>query len=153
MDTYSVKEIADMLNTNPETVRRQIRSGKLEAIQESRKGGNVLTKAMLKVFLKNSPKYVGIVTGLLASPVGLTTATAAIVGGILAQQLINNYKIKNAYVNISEIRKLLLFNIQSSKENIAIKKKSIKYFQEEIVEEQLRITEAEKLIKGLDEKI
>ena len=37
MDTYSVKEIADMLNTNPETVRRWIRSGKLEAIQESRK--------------------------------------------------------------------------------------------------------------------
>ena len=35
MDTYSVKEIADMLNTNPETVRRWIRSGKLEAIQES----------------------------------------------------------------------------------------------------------------------
>ena len=34
MDTYSVKEIADMLNTNPETVRRWIRSGKLEAIQE-----------------------------------------------------------------------------------------------------------------------
>lgn len=35
MDTYSVKEIADMLNTNPETVRRWIRSGNLEAIQES----------------------------------------------------------------------------------------------------------------------
>jgi putative ATPase subunit of terminase (gpP-like) len=37
MDTYSVREIADMLNTNPETVRRWIRPGKLEAIQESRK--------------------------------------------------------------------------------------------------------------------
>lgn len=66
MDTYSVKEIAGMLNTNPETVRRWIRSGKLEAIQESRKGGNVVTKAMLDAFLKNSPKYVGIATGLLA---------------------------------------------------------------------------------------
>ena len=56
MDTYSVKEIADMLNTNPETVRRWIRSGKLEAIQESRKGGNVVTKSMLDAFLKASPK-------------------------------------------------------------------------------------------------
>lgn len=37
MDTYSVREIADMLNTNLETVRRWIRSGKLEEIQESRK--------------------------------------------------------------------------------------------------------------------
>ena len=60
MDTYSVKEIADMLNTNPETVRRWIRSGKLEAIQESRKGGNVVTKSMLDAFLKTSPKYAGI---------------------------------------------------------------------------------------------
>ena len=153
MDTYSVKEIADMLNTNPETVRRWIRSGKLEVIQKSRKGGNVVTKAMLGAFLKNSPKYAGIATGLLASPVGLTTATAAIVGGILAQQLITNDEIKNAHVNTSEIRKLLLSNIQSSKENIARKKKSIRHLQEEIAEEQLHITEAEKLIKGLDEKI
>ena len=153
MDTYSVKEIADMLNTNPETVRRWIRSGKLEAIQESRKSGNVVTKAMMEVFLKNSPKYVGIATGLLASPVGLTTTTAAIVVGILDQQLIKNDEIKNAYVNTSEIRKLLLFNIQSFKENIAIKKKSILHLQEEIAEEQLRITEAEKLIRGIDEKI
>lgn len=38
MDTYSVKEIAGMLNTNPVNVRRWIRSGRLEAIQESRKG-------------------------------------------------------------------------------------------------------------------
>ena len=153
MDTYSVKEIADMLDTNPETVRRWIRSGKLEAIQKSRKGGNVVTKSMLDAFLKTSPKYASIATGLLASPVGLTTTTAAIVGGILAQQLIKNDEIKNAHVNTSEIRKLLLSNIKSSKENIARKKKSIRHLQEEIAEEQLRITEAEKLIKGLDEKI
>ena len=134
-------------------MRRWIRSGKLEAIQKSRKGGNVVTKAMLDTFLKTSPKYAGIATGLLASPVGLTTATATIVGEILAQQLIKNDEIKNAHVNTSEIRKLLLSNIQSSKENIVRKKKSIRHLQEEIAEEQLRITEAEKLIKGLDEKI
>ena len=108
---------------------------------------------MLDAFLKTSPKYASIATGLLASPVGLTTTTAAIVGGILAQQLIKNDEIKNAHVNTSEIRKLLLSNIKSSKENIARKKKSIRHLQEEIAEEQLRITEAEKLIKGLDEKI
>jgi len=88
-----------MLNTNPETVRRWICSGKLEVIQESRKGGNVVTKLMLDAFLKTSPKYAGIATGLLASPVGLTTVTAAIVGGILAQQLIKNDERKNAHVN------------------------------------------------------
>ena len=34
MKTYSVKEIADLLNTNPETVRRWIRDKKLEATIE-----------------------------------------------------------------------------------------------------------------------
>lgn len=152
MDTYSVKEIADMLNTNPETVRRWIRSGKLEAIQKSRKGGNVVTKSMLDAFLKSSPKYAGIATGLLASSVGLTTATAVVVGGILAQQLIKNDDIKNTHVNTAEIRKLLLSNIQSSKETIVRKKNSIKHLQEEIEVEQQRIDEVEKIIKELDEK-
>lgn len=152
-DTYSVKEIADMLNTNPETVRRWIRSGKLEAIQESRKSGNVVTKSMLNAFLKASPKYAGIATGLLTSPVGLTTATVAVVGGILAQQLIKNDEIKNTHVNTSEIRRLLLSNIQSSKENISKKKKSIRELQEEIEEEQQCIDETEKLIKELDKKV
>ena len=153
MDTYSVKEIADMLNTNPETVRRWIRSGKLEAIQESRKGGNVVTKSMFDAFLKTSPKYAGIAKGLLASPVGLTTAAAAIVGGILAKQYTKNDEIKNAYVNTSEIQKLLLANIQYSKEDIVRKKKSIRHLQEEIKQEQQRILEAEKLIKEIEEKI
>lgn len=147
MDTYSVKEIADMLNTNPETVRRWIRSSKFEAIQESRKGGNIVTKSMLDTFLKTSPKYAGVPGRLLVSPVGLTTATVAIVGGLLAQQFIKNDEIKNAHVNTLEICKLLLANIQSSKE------KSIKHLQEEIEEEQQRIDEAKKLIKEVDEKV
>ena len=71
---------------------------------------------MRDAFLKTSPKYAGIAGGLLVSPVGLTTATVAIVGGLLAQQFIKNDEIKNAHVNTSEIHKLLLANIQSSKE-------------------------------------
>lgn len=152
MNTYSVKEIADMLNTNPETVRRWIRSGKLEAIQESRKRGNVVTKSMLDAFLKTSPKYAGIAAGLFP-PVGLATATAVVVGSVLAQQVLKNNEIKEAHVNATEIRKLLLANIQSSKENIARKKEGIKHLQEEIEEEQKHIDDAEKLIKELDEKV
>ncbi len=70
---------------------------------------------MLDAFLKASPKYAGISGGLLVSPVGLTTVTAGIVVGLLAQQFIKNDEIKNAHVNTSEIRKLLLVNVQSSK--------------------------------------
>ena len=78
---------------------------------------------MLDAFLKTSPKYAGISGGLLVSPVGLTTATVVIVGGLLDQQIIKNDEIKNAHVNTSEIRKLLLANIQSSKETSVRKKK------------------------------
>lgn len=52
MKTYSVKEIANLLGTNPETVRRWIRNGKLHAFQETRKDGNSVTKAELNKFLK-----------------------------------------------------------------------------------------------------
>ena len=50
METYSVKQIADMLNTQPETVRRWIRSGKLYAEKSSRKEGHVVTEESLNKF-------------------------------------------------------------------------------------------------------
>lgn len=70
---------------------------------------------MLDAFLKTYPNYAGISGRLLVSTVGLTTVTVAIGGGFLAQQFIKNDEIKNAHVNTSEIRKLLLVNVQSSK--------------------------------------
>lgn len=42
--TYSIKQITDLLGTNPETVRRWIRSGKLNTVQESRKDGNAISE-------------------------------------------------------------------------------------------------------------
>ena len=62
MKTYSVKQIAEMLNTNPETVRRWIRDKKLKAVQVSRKDGNVVTEAELERFIKATPKYLSKVT-------------------------------------------------------------------------------------------
>lgn len=50
MKTYTVKEISEMLNTNPETVRRWIYNKKLAATIESKK---VVTSVM-KQFLENS---------------------------------------------------------------------------------------------------
>ena len=57
MKTYSVKQIAEMLGTNPETVRRWIRDGKLTAVQVSRKDGNIVTENDLNSFLQSTPKY------------------------------------------------------------------------------------------------
>lgn len=151
MDTYSVKEIAEMLNTNPETVRRWIRSGKLEAIQESRKGGNVVTKQMLDAFLKTSPKYAGIAAGLLVTPIGLTTATAVIVGGLFAKQIKKNGELKNAQVNVSEITKLLQANINDSLDTIRRKQESIEHLKTEIESEQQRINEFKQMLKEIEE--
>lgn len=66
MRTYSVKEIANLLGTNPETVRRWIRNKKLHAIQESRKDGNTVTEDELNKILKKTPKYVSIAAKSLA---------------------------------------------------------------------------------------
>ena len=52
MDSYTVKQISEMLKTNPETVRRWIRLGELESDQVSRKGGNLITASSLNKFLK-----------------------------------------------------------------------------------------------------
>ena len=57
MKNYSVKQIAEMLDTNPETVRRWIRAGRLESSQTSKKDGNVISEEALKAFLECAPKY------------------------------------------------------------------------------------------------
>ena len=53
METYSVKQIAEMLGTNPETVRRWIRSNQLKTIQVSRKTGNIVSAKELEHFMRS----------------------------------------------------------------------------------------------------
>lgn len=57
MKKYTVSQISDMLEINPETIRRWIRDNKLEAEQASRKSGNLVTEEALIRFLKDTPKY------------------------------------------------------------------------------------------------
>jgi len=57
MKFYTVKEIAELLETNPETVRRWIRDGRLLADQTSKKEGNVISEAAFGAFLDQTPKY------------------------------------------------------------------------------------------------
>ena len=155
MNTYNVKEIAEMLNTNPETVRRWIRSGKLEAIQDSRKEGNVVTEQMLNAFLKSSPKYAGMLTASAAlSPIaGLGVMTASLLGGILAQQYVRNENVKNARVSTTEIKKLLKTEIKNRTQNIRRKEEAIRQLQSEIEAEQAGIEEARRLIEEMGAEI
>lgn len=54
MKTYSVAEIAKLLNVNKETVRRWIRSGQLKSTQKSKKTVMLLTNWIyLNLFKQN----------------------------------------------------------------------------------------------------
>ena len=77
MQGYTVKQIAEMLNTNPETVRRWIRAGKLKAVQNSKKAGNLVSSESLQHFLKSTPKYAEFVTATAIQGVA-TVAMAAL---------------------------------------------------------------------------
>ena len=94
METYSVKQIADMLNTKPETVRRWIRTGKLSAEQSSRKNGNVINEKDLQKFLKSSPKYAGVIAGVTVGTLTSPLATIPLVGGMASFIFVNCSKRK-----------------------------------------------------------
>lgn len=55
---YTITDISERLNINPETVRRWIRNGKLKAkLSGSKKSGYKISEASYKDFIKNNPKY------------------------------------------------------------------------------------------------
>lgn len=93
MKTYSVKQISEMLETNPETVRRWIRDHELKAVQLSKKTGNVITEEELQKFVKSKPKYQPKFLAGSLGIAGLTGLTGsigmgAVVGGIIASALL-----------------------------------------------------------------
>lgn len=151
MKTYTVKEIADMLRIDPETVRRWIRSGKLQAEQSSRKEGNVVTEQMFQAFLRQAPKYAKTVTPLITTPVGATVAATSVLTGIITQQYLKNEKIKNAQVSVNEVINLLESDIQNREESIKNKQKLIKQLQKEIRIEQQNIAETKVLLEKMKE--
>ena len=82
MANYSVKQIAEMLDTNPETVRRWIRAGRLESSQASKKEGNVVSEEALKTFLERTPKYAAAAAGVAAA--GILLPSVPVIGASLA---------------------------------------------------------------------
>ncbi len=143
MKTYSVKEIADLLNTNPETVRRWIRDKKLEATIESKKGGHIVYESALHTFLKSSPKYASIASTALIS--------TAMIGGLIAQKIIDVEQLKRARISDADIIKFLKSEIDARKVSIKNKEDSISQLNMQIKSEQIQIDAFQQMIDTLSE--
>lgn len=153
MDTYNVKQIADMLNTQPETVRRWIRSGKLHAKKASRKDGHVVTKDDLNKFLKNSPKYAGMAGGLVGAAMMMPIAAAPIVGGIAATYLAAAQKAKETgdeSFSKEDVIRYLQEEIERRNHSINQKLVTIEQLQREITNDQQQITECNFVLGQLE---
>ena len=153
MKTYSVKEIAEMLNTNPETVRRWIRDKKLDATIESKKGGHIVYEAALHEFLKSSPKYAAAAkVSLAGAVVGAAVLPTVMVGGLVAQKLIDAEQLKKARISNKDVINFLRGEIQRYTETIKAKEDTIHQLQKQIEADQSQITEFQKLIDSLSAK-
>ena len=153
MKSYSVKEIADMLKTNPETVRRWIRKGKLEAIQDSRKEGNLVSEQMLKRFLRVSPKYAAILASpAFLGPVFGIGTVATIVSEIMMNKQQKNANGSKTRINISEIKKELKIEIDDKKQSIRRKEERIRELQSEIEAEKAELEEVQQLLRSMSTK-
>lgn len=147
MDTYTVKEVAKMMNTSEETVRRWIRSGKLKANMDSRKKGSVITDAMLREFTRNTPKY----AAALANPIGeIVAASTLLLGTFVAKNIEKGEAIKNSTVDSEEIKKILKENLVTVNANIKNKKKAIAQLEQEIVDEETKVKSLEYLLKNIE---
>ena len=147
MDTYTVKEVAKMMNTSEETVRRWIRSGKLKANMDSRKKGSVITDAMLREFTRNTHKY----AAALANPIGgIVAASTLLLGTFVAKNIEKGEAIKNSTVDSEKIKKILKENLVTVNANIKNKKKAIAQLEQEIVDEETKVKSLEYLLKNIE---
>lgn len=146
MKTYSVKEIAEMLNTNPETVRRWIRDKKLDATIESKKGGHIVYEAALQEFLRSSPKYAATAKASLA---GAAVMSTVMVGELIAQKLIDAEQLKKVRISNKDVIHFLQGEIQKCLDAIKTKEETIHQLQKQIEADRSQITEFQKLIDNL----
>ena len=160
MESYSVKQIAEMLNTQPETVRRWIRTGKLTAHKNSRKEGHVISENDLSEFLKKTPKYAGFVgmAGSALSSIAMTTPLAAVAvssvaGGALASHILQGQKNKkNELFSKDDLKRYLRQEIMRRSNSINQKQLAIEKLQREITIDQQQITECNLAISKLDKE-
>ena len=174
MKTYNVAEISEMLSVDPETVRRWIRSGKLEAELTSRKEGNLVTEENLHKFLENNRKAkyavanaVGTITamGVTGSVMGVLSGISSIAGfgaiggtSILAASIITGIASRTLRAKTTKHNKAdeaddaHYYNesIIQLQESIVSKQKKVIRLKKTIDKLQTEIQEEQNVLKGLE---
>lgn len=157
MKTYSVKEIAEMLDTNPETVRRWIRSGKLKAEKISRKDGNVIQEDDLYKYLRGTSRYAGIATGMAPGNSLLALTSLIATAGVGAMVTLATTRLKKDDQSIEilsdEVKKTLEDSISESKKIIESKKLTITELKAEIKREQQKIEDCHLALEHLSDAV
>ena len=147
MKEYTVKQISEILNTNPETIRRWIRTGKLTATQISKKNGNVISEESLRLFLESAPKYAALAGGVVAAP--LLVFSAGLMAGNIVSILSRNTD-KGAH---ADIRQRIGEQMKNSEDTIAKKESLIQQLQQEINEEQAKVEIMKQVLKSGEQTV
>lgn len=151
MKTYSVKQVAEMLGTNQETVRRWIRDHKLEAALVSRKDGRIITDDELQRFLKAKPKYLlrysaSLVGGVAAAPViGIPLLLSSLLGSKILGYL-DDKKQADFRIHSEAIEQYLVSAIAQQKESLRQKKATLKQIEQDIQESEERLEQLQYLM-------
>ena len=127
MDSYTVKQVSQLLKTNEETVRRWIRSGKLPATLASKKGGNTISADALNNFVKETPKYAPILAASLATS---SLTMSAVIGSIIGSLFVLADSKKT--VTSKDVESFLKKKIATQESILKKKEAQIKKLQEEI---------------------
>ena len=147
METYTVRQVAEMLSTNEETVRRWIRSGKLTASLSSKKSGHIITADALNHFVKATPKYA---SALKVAAVSSPIAISVIVGGLLGSMftLVEG----NKRVTAKDVESFLKKKIKGHMQAIKKKEAQLEKIKAEIEEEQQNLEKYQYALENLDLK-
>lgn len=153
MTKYTVRQIADMLHTNPETVRRWIRAGKLKSQQDSAKGENIIYKSDLDKFLNDTPKYASIVAELaigsaIVSPLG--AVASAIASGTVLAYIKGN--MDNSRISKQELSTLLECAIAEKKKEISEQQEAVDAATKKLQKFKKELAELENMIPSINER-
>ena len=157
MSSYTVRQVADMLKTNEETVRRWIRAGKLTATQNSKKSGNIISSNALDEFIKATPKY----ADSFSSWKGSSSETSSpspfsiyfVIGMVLGTLVSLLDEKKDSVVSESDVENVLKKEIILSEKAIKDKNLKIQKLKKEIEEEQKNLDNYKYAIDNLDLKL